>query len=207
MNFSRDKSIIFFAALALILASVSIYKNRQNNDDKIYETKTLENEQNKTLNLVKTDTQKPTLINSEMTERNDFDSSVLVQERSYTEKEITEMSIEEFENLLIEVEAKLPKLSDIKKIPPEALHQTPAPVLQAGKELGLIKEVLKLHESYEEKAGVFYQACALNNQRPTPVRALCLTNLNEIKKKNGEKINKSMFSKEIIDLASMVTDF
>ncbi len=151
---------------------------------------------------------KPTLeASSEMTERVDFDSSVLVQERFYTEKEIAEMTEDQFENLLKEIEMRLPKLSDIKKIPAEALHRTPAPVLQAGKELGLIKEVLKLHESYDQKAGLFYQTCAMNTESPTPVRALCLTNLVEIKRKNGEKIDKKLYSKEILELAKMVTDF
>lgn len=56
-------------------------------------------------------------------------------------------------------------------------------MLQAGKELCLIKEVIKIHESYEDLAAGFYQICALNNESPTPVRALCLTNLVEIKRK------------------------
>ncbi len=189
--------------MALTLASVSIYRNMRSDQNE-------KSPENLLTNVIsaekKLEEKKPVASENQMTERVDFDSSVLVQERSYTEKEIQDMTEEQFIQLLKEVELRLPKLSDIKKIPAEALHRTPAPVLQAGKELGLIKEILKLHESYEVHAGIFYQSCAINKLSLTPVRALCLTNLVEVKRKKGEKINKSLFSKEIIDLSSMITD-
>ncbi|MBC7427281.1 MAG: hypothetical protein H7336_01635 [Bacteriovorax sp.] len=143
----------------------------------------------------------------EMTERKDFDDSALLdRERQYTEKEINDMPEEEFKSLVKETELKLPKLSDIKNLPPAALHRTPAPVMQAGKDLGLLKEVLKVHESYEGIAAVMYQSCAKDSARPTPVRALCLTDLIQYKKKIGEKINKAEYPANLIDLTKMITD-
>ncbi len=143
----------------------------------------------------------------EMTERKDFDDSdLLVRERVYTENEINEMTEEQFTALVKETELKLPKLSDIKNLPPAALHRTPAPVMQAGKDLGLLKEVLKVHESYEPIAAKLYQNCAKDAQRPTPVRALCLTDLIQYKKKNGEKINQAEYPANLIDLTKMITD-
>ena len=143
----------------------------------------------------------------EMTERTEFDdSTLLVRERVYTEKEINEMTEEEFTSLVKETEVKLPKLSDIKNLPPAALHRTPAPVMQAGKDLGLLKEILKVHESYEPIAAKMYQSCAKDAQKPTPVRALCLTDLIQYKKKNGEKINKAEYPATLIDLTKMITD-
>ncbi|MBC7715031.1 MAG: hypothetical protein H7177_16915 [Rhizobacter sp.] len=143
----------------------------------------------------------------EMTERKDFeDSDLLVRERQYTEKEINEMTEEQFAALVRETELKLPKLSDIKKLPPAALHRTPAPVMQAGKDLGLLKEVLKVHESYEKVAAVMYESCAKDAGRPTSVRALCLTDFIQYKKKNGEKINKADYPATLIDLTRMITD-
>lgn len=201
MKNSQYKTIVLLAASALVLAGVSTYRNLQSKKQQSF----LENEltNNKTLEKLT----KASIDNSSgMTERVDFDSSVLSQERFYTENEIQTMTEDQFSHLLKEVASRLPKLSDIKKIPIEALHHTPAPVLQAGKELGLIKEVIKIHESYEDLAAGFYQKCALNNESPTPVRALCLTNLVEIKRKKGESINKKIFSKEIIELSKMVTD-
>ena len=142
----------------------------------------------------------------EMTERKDFDNSVLELERFYTDQEIADMTEEEFTVLVQEIELKFPKLSDIKKLPPGALHRTPAPVLQAGKELGLLKEILKVHESYERVAVGFYERCAKSAERPTPVRALCLTNLVTTKKKNSEKVNLKEYPSELVELTRMITD-
>lgn len=143
---------------------------------------------------------------SEMQERKDFDDSeLLVRERVYTENEINSMTEEQFLSLVKETELKLPKLSDIKKLPPAALHRTPAPVMQAGKDLGLLKEVLKVHEAYEKIAVPMYQRCAKDSSTPTPVRALCLTDLIQYKKKNGEKI-KADYPATLIDLTKMITD-
>lgn len=143
----------------------------------------------------------------EMVERKDFDDSdLLVRERVYTENEINEMTEEQFKALVKETELKLPKLSDIKNLPPAALHRTPAPVMQAGKDLGLLKEVLKVHESYDHIAAKLYQSCAKDAKRPTPVRALCLTDFIQYKKKYGEKINKADYPESLLDLTKMITD-
>jgi hypothetical protein len=142
----------------------------------------------------------------EMVERTDFDNSVINLERVYTESEIANMTEKDFEALLKDMAQKLPKLSDIKKIPPQALHRTPAPVLQAGRDLGLIKEIINVHEKFESKTISFYDECSKNNERPVPVRALCLTNLIITKKKLGLKFNRQEYEPEILDLAKMVTD-
>jgi hypothetical protein len=143
---------------------------------------------------------------NDMVERVDFGEPLVAGERFYTEEEINNMTEVQFEELLKTTEAKLPKLSDIRKLPPAALHRTPAPIIQAGKDLGLLKEVLKVHESYKEIAQGFYDQCAKASDRPTPVRALCLTNLIEIKKAKGEKIDTKAYPQELINLAKIVTD-
>jgi hypothetical protein len=143
----------------------------------------------------------------EMVERKEFDDgSLLIRERVYTEAEINDMTEMEFKALLVETESKLPTVNDIKKLPAGALHRTPAPVMQAGKDLGLLKEVLRIHESYEREASVFYKKCALTKERPISVKALCLTNLIEIKKKNGEKLNLDAYPSEVIELTRLITD-
>lgn len=132
--------------------------------------------------------------------------NVLMRERIYTEAEINEMSEQQFEELLKETERKLPKIADLKKLPAGALHRTPPDVIQAGRDLGVIREVLKVHEAYERVAAPFYNNCAKNNEGVTPVRALCLTNLIEIKKKNGESLNLKEFPNQLIELSRMVTE-
>lgn len=143
----------------------------------------------------------------EMTERKEFeDDSLLVRERVYTETEINEMTELQFRDLLNETEAKLPTIADIRQLPAGALHRTPVPVMQAGKDLGLLKEVLKVHTSYERDAVIFYEKCAKTKERPMAVKALCLTNLIEINKKNGNKINLAAYPKEVVELTKLITD-
>ena len=127
-------------------------------------------------------------------------------ERQYTDQELSTMSEENFKQLLKETESKLPLLNDIKKLPSTALHHTPALIIRAGKDLGVIKEILIINTSLEKFALGFYQRCAKNNKVVTPVRALCLTNLLEINKKNGFFTNTSEYPQNILELSKMVID-
>ncbi len=133
-------------------------------------------------------------------------ANLLTQERTFTEAEINDMTEEQFTALVQDTERKLPKLSDIKQLPAGALHMTPPIVIQAGRDLGVIKEVLNVHESYSRVALPFYKSCAKNDEGVTPVRALCLTNLIEIKKKNGESVNLKEYPEKLIELTKMVTE-
>ncbi len=146
----------------------------------------------------------PVEIKSEQAQK--LEETMLANERFYTEAEIKEMTRDQFENLLKETEAKLPTVSDIRKLPAEALHHTPLAIIKAGRELGLLKEVINAHEDYELEAMEFYKKCAEKEDSPTPVRALCLTNLIEINKKRGIETNYSKYPSQIIELAKMITD-
>lgn len=141
-----------------------------------------------------------------MAEAQVTDQNVLTVERVYTEQEINEMTENKFMDLLEDTARKLPKLTDIKKLPAGALHRTPPIVIQAGRDLGVIKEVLKVHESYERVVTKFYKSCAKDEEGTTPVRALCLTNLIEIKKKNNESVNLRDYPERLIELSKMITD-
>jgi hypothetical protein len=127
-------------------------------------------------------------------------------ERHYTEQEIVQMNELAFSELLTSIELRLPKLSDIKTLPPGALHRTPEVILEAGRDLGLIKEILTTHEKFIPKAIGFYDSCAKSDVRPTAVRALCLTNLALLKKQREEKVNLKDYPIQVVDLAKMITD-
>ncbi len=131
---------------------------------------------------------------------------LITAERHYTEQELQNMTQSHFSDLLKETEKKLPKLSDIKQLPPGALHHTPILIIQAGRDLGVIKEVLKSHGSYTKLAIPFYENCAKDDEGTTPVRAMCLTNLIAIKKSNNESLNLAEYPQRLIELSKMVTD-
>lgn len=144
--------------------------------------------------------------NEEMHEVSMQNETMLTKERNYTQEEIVRMTESEFKTVLIDIERKLPKKTDLKKIPAEALHQTPPAIIEAGRNLGLIKEIIKVHKNYETFALDFYQDCSKNDETPTTVRAICLTNLIVINQLNGNKFNTNGYPKEIVDLSKIVTD-
>lgn len=202
-RFSVPQIIILVSMIVIVITGVLILKDRARTDD-IKNKLTLINGAKKVPALSK-------LIEKNLAEQEksaavSSSDNVLSQKRVYTEQEIAQMSESDFTHLLEEIKKRLPKKSDLKAIPPGALHRTPPIIIEAGHELGLIKEVLTMHESFVELAVPFYKACAKDVLGTTPVRALCLTNLIEIKKKNGQDLNMSEFPQNIIDLAKMVTD-
>jgi hypothetical protein len=150
--------------------------------------------------------------NSEMHEvnvtagSNSNSADLLKKERSYTEEEILKMDEETFLITLEDIKNRLPKKSDLKEIPKEALHHTPVQILNAGKNLGLIKEILKNHPDFEKSANLFYENCANDSDSPTTIRAICLTNLIISNNKSKTGLQLSKYPKEIVELSKIVTD-
>jgi hypothetical protein len=197
--------VILMVAIPLLINYRKAHTEQSSNDIKSHLTN--EDAQSSVPSKLKTIIANNLQKQSQMTERSDFgDASLLVQERFYTENEINNMTEEEFIELVKATELRLPKVSDLKQLPAGALHTTPAPVMQAGKDLGLLKEIIKVHESYERDTVGLYDRCANNITRPIAVRALCLTNLVIIKKKNGEAVNLKQYPAQLVDLTKMITD-
>ena len=219
MKNNRISMAFGLLSLALILAGVSMYLNHKKNRS-LNATKnqlTLENNlknspentpvDSTTTQTIAAETHSTPLDQSvsnqtEAEVKNDF----ITKERQYTEIELSQMSELQFTELLKETQRRLPKLSDIKKIPEGALHHTPELVMEAGRNLGVIKEVLKSHESYEKVALPFYFECAKNEEGSTPVRALCLTNLIELHRKIKKPLNLKEFPSQVVELSRLVTD-
>lgn len=214
MKVRRLSAIVTIIILAVILLIGSIYKKsiklEYNNNSKSYLTtkQSEENPNNPTLRVgLKSIIAGNLKKQVEMFESKELKSDeILTRERSYTEAEILDMSQSQFVDLLKTIDSKLPTIADIKLLPAGALHHTPTLIIQAGKDLGLIKEVVALHKSFESDAVLFYEKCAKANDRPVPVKALCLTNLIQIKKKNNESINLAAYPKHIVELTKLIID-
>lgn len=207
MKSNGFKTIYLLIAGIFILAIVGIYLNtKSENETKNSLTEKLTNPDSKISHKLQEVIAKNVEKKSEEMHEVKLDGSMLTKERIYTEDEINNMSPEQFNELLNDIERRLPKKTDIKKIPEQALHHTPPLIIEAGRNLGLIKEIIKVHNNYEKNALDFYQKCLNNIETPTTVRAICLTNLVVINQKNGTKYNTNKYPKEIVDLSKIVTD-
>jgi len=213
MKKNKDSLLYILLVVALSGASILLYKNGEKSRELIAlnETKSQLTNQNEHLQNTAQKMSLKSLIKNNLTHQENNQNfntqeNLLTKERLYTQEEINSMTEEKFIELLKETELRLPKLSDIKKIPAGALHTTPPQVFQAGRDLGVLKEILKVHESYERDAIGFYKKCAKNSEGSTPVRALCLTNLIELKKKINENINLTEYPNQLRELAKLITD-
>ncbi len=206
--------ILGLALFTLGIGLLVLNKNQKDNAG-INNTESIDSEITQEVSLASSGIQKPKLKDlikknldaqiKSVQEKAD-NSSILLKPRSYTEAEINQMTIEEFKDLALATEANLPTVNDIRKLPPGALHHVPAPVIQAGKDLGLIKEILIAHPNFTDEANVLYENCSEKDELPQSVRALCLTNLIQNKKAQGIKLNLASYPKEIVELTKLVID-
>lgn len=214
----KKKALLRFSGLALLVLGL-VLLNLTRDGKNIEKTADLNinDEISQEVSLTSAGIQKPTTNLKELIKKNlaaqeksvqdlEAQKSLLLKKRIYTEAEIAKMTEAEFNSVLTETEAALPTIHDIRKLPPGALHHVPAPVIQAGRDLGLIKEILSVHPEYVTVANSFYENCAERDDRPQAVRALCLTNLLQNKESLGEKVNLSMYPKEIVELTKLVID-
>ncbi len=81
---------------------------------------------------------------------------------------------QEFKAFADEVLQKMPKVEDLRRLPPKELHTTPLPVREAGVRLGQVAELLERSPGLKPEGLDFYQRCSLQQEAPTPIRALCL---------------------------------
>ncbi len=146
------------------------------------------------------------LKNNLKRESTNSSTDLITIERAYTETEIQNTTADDFSQMILDTESRLPTLSDIKQIPSGALHHIPSVILEAGRNIGVLKEVIKIHPEYEDKIIPLYQNCAQAENRPTTVRALCLTNLIELSKRHNLVLDLKKFPPKIVELTKLVTD-
>jgi len=115
---------------------------------------------------------------------------------------IDDLTVETFTVLTDKTLKEMPLKSDLQNLKSsDEAHHYPEPVIRAGQQLGLIKEILVKRPELEEQGAVFYQKCASEDKAITSVRALCLTNLAKYKATRGEMIDMSKYPERVVELA------
>jgi hypothetical protein len=91
-----------------------------------------------------------------------------------------EMTSEDFDRTLEETQKIIPTLQKLQTLSQEEIHHTPVLLLEAGKKLGEIAEILHVQPHFASQAISFYRTCARESQYPNSVRALCYSNLKQL---------------------------
>jgi len=95
------------------------------------------------------------------------------------------LTTQEFRSLGAEVMSSLPTKESLKSLKDEDAHNVPLPILLAGEKLGAIAEAVSKDPALEAEAVLFYENCAISNQYPDSVRALCFYNYRNLSEKSG----------------------
>lgn len=100
----------------------------------------------------------------------------------------------------------LPTTESLRSLSHEEAHDTPEVILQGGRAVGEIAERVAKDPLLKTRAAAFYQHCAEATAVAVPIRALCLSQLRELKTRYGmaDSIETSHVSSEVIRLANLI---
>lgn len=118
--------------------------------------------------------------------------------------------IDQFKRQGEEVLAKLPYREDLQQLNDGQVHKIPESLLQTGRELGQLKELVIRYPDFKElqiEAKSFYKNCADEEGYPTSIRSLCLFNRLQLAKNSGEIFDISPYPLEIKQLALELAPF
>lgn len=119
-------------------------------------------------------------------------------------------AVQQFEEIANSIVEKLPKKQDLQELKEGEVHSIPQELLETGRELGRLKELVLRYPDFKElqsKAKSFYKGCADDEDYPTSIRSLCLFNRLQLAKNNGEKFDISPYPLEIKQLVLELNPF
>ena len=124
--------------------------------------------------------------------------SELPQETNNTEKT-------NFQKLIDEVKADLPKQSALRQLNSEQTHYVPEVIQKAALRIGDIAQAIADNKRLTAEGFIFYQDCAENSELPESIRATCVVNHETLLKSSGASVNSlttdPKISENIISLA------
>jgi hypothetical protein len=121
-------------------------------------------------------------------------------EQSPSQQDPDIQTIEAFKRFTQQTLEQLPTKQESLAHDPAEAHGIPRSIVQAGVRLGQIREILAKHPEWESEAANFYEICARNEPSMTSVRALCLANFIQWKRKQGEELDLSQFPPRVVEL-------
>lgn len=101
---------------------------------------------------------------------------------------------------------KTPRLDSLKALLPSEIHDTPAPVLQAGRDLGEMREYFLTHHHDINVELSFYLKCSQQKDFFDSARALCAARASQLfLKMTGRTISPKIFDDRIAALKDQIT--
>jgi len=102
------------------------------------------------------------------------------QDPAATFAPVTDSSGTVSEGLNLEIQKvrkALPSLAELRNLPSDEVHGTPAKIIEAGAALGELEEYLERRPEEFPEASRFFSDCAVGSEFPSSIRAMCLHSL------------------------------
>ncbi len=162
----------------------------------------------------KEDGKTPTEVQSGNSSDSPVDSAAQVGAVEETNKEMgfaptakpAESYSVELSNEIGKARRALPMLVDLKSIPADEAHSTPARIIEAGAALGELEEYLEKKPEEFMAASRFFSDCATGEELPPSVRAMCLHSLrnNPTQWAPGVSAKLEALPSEVVDLEAQL---
>jgi hypothetical protein len=144
----------------------------------------------------------PAQVQLDMNSKSSVSSPSISKDEKAPEKVVPAGHQNDFRLLLDEAWEAIPSVEELRALPEAELHHTPKVIISAGTKLGHIAERLKENPELSGQAASFYSNCALNQDFPTSIRALCYSDLKKKCSTTPDAIKiDSLISQDVVNLA------
>lgn len=123
-----------------------------------------------------------------------------------SKEKIKRMTLAEFKAFLGSALTNIPLKEDLASITSNQAHHIPKELLEGGKKLGVIREVLSNRPEFTKSASAFYEACAKQKKAMSSFRAMCLSNLIKLARKENKTFNLEGYNERVVELATEISD-
>ena len=113
-------------------------------------------------------------------------------------------SSDEFSGLLMKVYSDIPTIDDLRRLSPEDAHNYPNSLIETGRNLGLIVELVKNKKELLNEAIGFYSKCSKRDRFPSSVRAICLSNLMKFSKDSDFRPDLSLYPRRVLEMVKIL---
>lgn len=208
---NRKPLLVFFSLMSIAIIFFAATRSRYRIVDlpKMLREKGLQNEvanqpTSDEVSTAQSGLIKTKFVNSDTVNRDKYKALVKIGDENFSNETIQHLNMEDFKAIITKTDEELPKIKDIQKLSDEELHHTPGLLIEAGRALGNIKQILSQRDDLVDEGLKFYDRCARSRELSTPVRSLCLTNFINYKKEKGENYNLSGINSDVIRLTKEV---
>jgi hypothetical protein len=112
--------------------------------------------------------------------------------------------LEEFARKTESVFATLPRISELRALPAEQVHTTPAALINAGAAIGEVAEAIEKNPALAPQGIAFYGKCARAGDISVSVRAVCLHDLRSLSLAAGGAADESGITPDVLKAAELL---